>query len=81
MPASLDSTDKRLVIGAAVAMLLLLGATYLVEPGTQRQQSTGFPSSYSSKSDGAKAAYLFLQQRGYDLARWENSPGELPNNL
>ena len=64
MPEFLDPRDRRLVIGAGVAMVLLLALTYAVAPPA-RQQSIGFPSSYSSEWAGAKAAFLLLEESGY----------------
>lgn len=77
MPAALDSRDLRLLIGAGVLMLLLLGLTYAVSP-PPAQQSIGYPSSYSDEWAGAKAAFLLLQNLGYRVERWEQSPENLP---
>ena len=77
MPEFLDPRDRRLLVGAGVAMVLLLALTYAVAP-TAPQQSIGYPSSYSSEWAGAKAAFLLLQQSGYDVERWEKSPEDLP---
>jgi hypothetical protein len=43
-------------------------------------QGEGYPSSYSVKPHGAKAAFLVLQQSGYPVERWEKSPAELPQD-
>lgn len=77
MPAVLDSRDLRLLIGAGVLMLVLLGLTYAVSP-PPAQQSIGYPSSYSDEWAGAKAAFLLLQNLGYRVERWEQSPENLP---
>jgi len=77
MPAFLDARDLRLLIGAGVVMLLLLGLTYAFTPAPA-QQSMGFPSSYSEEWAGAKAAFLLLQDLGYRVERWEQSPENLP---
>ena len=66
MPALLDSRDLRLLIGAGIVMLLLLAVAYALSPAPA-QQSMGFPSSESSDWYGAKAAYLLLQNLGYDV--------------
>jgi len=79
MPAALDARDLRLLIGAGVLMLVLLGLTYAVSPPTA-QQSIGYPSSYSDDWAGAKAAYLLLQRMGYRVERWEQSPENLPTD-
>lgn len=77
MPAFLDASDRRLLIGAGIVMVLLLALTYTLAP-TPAQQSIGYPSSYSSEWDGAKAAYLLLKEMGYRAERWEESPEDLP---
>jgi Domain of unknown function (DUF4350) len=77
MPARLDARDLRLLIGAAVVMMLLLGLTYAVTPA-QPQSSVGYPSSESSSWTGAKAGFLLLRNSGYRVERWEKSPEELP---
>jgi hypothetical protein len=77
MPGYPDPRDRNLLMGAAAAMVLLLALTYAVAPAP-RQQSIGYPSSYSSEWLGAKAAFLLLEQSGYQVERWEKSPEELP---
>jgi len=77
VPAFLDPGDRRILIGAAIIMVVLLALTYAFAP-VQRQQSLGYPSSYSADWGGAKAAFLLLQKSGYRLERWEKSPEELP---
>ena len=77
MPAFLDSRDLRFLIGAGVVLVVLLGVTYAVGPAPA-QQSLGYPSSYTSEWGGAKAAFLLLQDEGYQVERWEKSPEDLP---
>ncbi len=77
MPALLDSRDLRLLIGAGAVMLVLLGLTYAFSP-VPAQQSMGFPSSYSADWVGAKGAFLLLENLGYRVERWEQSPENLP---
>ncbi len=79
MPAVLDARDFRLLIGAGVVMLLLLGLTYAFSPAPA-QQSMGFPSSDSNDWYGAKAAFLLLKDLGYRVERLEQSPENLPND-
>jgi hypothetical protein len=76
MPASLDRTDRSILIGAGILVLILAIATSLLTP-SRRSGRSGFPSSYSTSWDGAKAAYLLLGELGYDVRRWDNSPTEL----
>ena len=79
----LDRTDRSLLIGAAVLVLALAIATAFLNPNRHNGR-TGFPSSYSTSWDGAKAAYLLLQDLGYNIHRWDKSPTEFdpnPQNL
>ncbi len=83
MPASLDRTDRSILIGAGILVLILAIATSVLTP-SRRGTRTGFPSSYSTSWDGAKAAYLLLHELGYDVHRWDRAPTELegdPKNL
>jgi hypothetical protein len=76
MPHALDSGDRKLLIGAGVLLAVLLVASTFLTP----KRSTGtssFPSSYSADWDDAKGAYLLLQDLGYQVARWEQSPTEI----
>ncbi len=77
MPALLDSRDLRLLIGAGIVMLLLLGLTYAVSPPAA-QQSLGYPSSYATDWAGAKAAFSLLDELGYRVERWQDAPDLLP---
>lgn len=79
MPAFLDAGDRRLLIGAAVAMVVLLALTFALAPAP-RQQSIGYPSSYSSEWAGGRAAFLLLGELGYHAEHWERSPEELPDD-
>jgi hypothetical protein len=79
MPASLDRTDRTILIGAGILVVVLAFATALLAPA-RRGGRTGFPSSYSASWDGAKAAYLLLEELGYDVKRWDHAPTELQDN-
>jgi len=79
MPAFLDAGDRRLLIGAGIAMVVLLGATFALAPAPA-QQSLGSPSSYSSEWAGGKAAFLLLNQLGYHAEHWEQPPDQLPDD-
>jgi len=78
MPASLDRTDRSILIAAGVLVVALALATAVLTP-TRRGGRTGFPSSYSTSWDGAKAAYLLLGELGYDVHRWDQAPTEIEN--
>jgi hypothetical protein len=77
MPHALDTGDRKLLIGAGTlfAVFLVLGA--FVAPKDSGGGRSFFPSTYSAKWDGAKAAYSVLKEMGYDVERWEQSPVEL----
>ena len=76
MSAGLDRTDRFILIGAGALVLVLAIATSLLTP-SRRGGRTGFPSSSSTSWDGAKAAYLLLEDLGYDIGRWDRSPTDL----
>jgi len=77
VPLSIEPSDRRLlIVGAGLLVLLSLLAAALAPPeaGTE----IGFPSTYSTSSGGARAAFTLLQKLGYRVQRWEDSPVELP---
>jgi Domain of unknown function (DUF4350) len=76
MPGKLNATDRRLVLIAAVIFIGLVGVTVLL---AKPENDSEIPTTYSSGSSGAKAAYLLLGRAGYNIQRWEQSPRELPN--
>lgn len=77
MPLKLEKSDRRLLLWAAGVLLPLV--VLLAVLSNSRQESF-VPSTYSAQSHGAKAAYLLLKERGYDIERWEKSPADLPKN-
>jgi hypothetical protein len=79
MPGSLDSADRKLLIGAGILFLALaIGSAILSPP--QMAGVSSIPSSYSAAWDGTKGAYLLLEQLGYDVDRWQRSPVDLPED-
>lgn len=73
----IERSDRRLLIWAGAFMLLLiLALTFL----SQDEEESGLPSTYSTQRSGAKAAFLLLQQSGYKVQRWEQSPAGLPSD-
>jgi hypothetical protein len=71
----IERSDRRLLIWAGAFMLLLiLALTFL----SQDEEESGIPSTYSAQRSGAKAAILLLQQSGYKVQRWAQSPSDLP---
>lgn len=75
MPVTIAKSDRRLLLWAAAIMLPIIVALAVMSSG---QEESEIPSSYSSDSRGAKAAYLLLSEEGYTMERWEQSPTELP---
>lgn len=78
MPAALQPGDRKLLIGAGLLFLVLVGFSMLVSPPTE--PTTFYPSTYSAGSGGAKVAYLLLQELGYEVERWQRPGTELPRD-
>jgi len=76
LPVQLSPADRKLFMIAGGVFLLLLAATIILAQGTDT--SVDVPSTYSTGSSGAKAAYLLLKGSGYAVERWERSLNELP---
>jgi Domain of unknown function (DUF4350) len=76
MPYTLDTGDRKLLIGAGVLLVVLVICSALLSP-RRSEGTSAYPSSYSANWDGAKGAYLLLQELGYRVSRWEESPTEL----
>jgi hypothetical protein len=73
----IERSDRRLLIWAGVFMLVvILALTFF----SQDEEESGIPSTYSAQRSGAKAAFLLLQQSGYKVQRWEQSPTNLPSD-
>lgn len=75
MPLNLPASDRRLLLWAGVIIAIVVIA--LAVQSSEQEQSS-IPSSYSSGSQGEKAAYLLLKEEGYKVERWEQSPDALP---
>jgi Domain of unknown function (DUF4350) len=76
MPTGIAPSDKKLLIAGGAAILLLLLAITVLSPPPEQFQSP-VPSSYSSGSAGAAAAYRLLGKLHYPVRRWESPPTEL----
>ncbi len=77
MPVSLNPADRRIlmVFGGVLFLVLAIGAFVLPD---RSEKGPEFPTSRSSASGGAKAAFLLLQDLGYAVERWALSPAALP---
>ena len=71
----IEKSDRRLLMWAALFLLPVIIALAFL---SQEEEESGVPSTYSAQTRGAKAAYLLLQDIGYRVERWEQSPAELP---
>src|ERR1039457_5471752 len=76
MPLKVDPKDRKLLLGAACVFVVLIAGAVLFAGGTGEKAAA--PSSYSSASGGAKAAYLLLSHAGYKVERWESPLIQLP---
>ncbi len=76
MPLTLEATDKKVVVICGIGLLLVAIVMTIMSPSSD--DSVGPPTSYSTKSSGAKAAFLLLQELGRDVHRWTESPTALP---
>src|SRR5258708_12065511 len=75
MPMKLAKSDRRLLLWAAAILAPVVIALAIL---SQPDEDSGVPSTYSAKTRGAKAAFVLLQEAGYDAQRWERSPADLP---
>ena len=78
MPSTLDPGDRKLLLFAGTILLLLIVATVVFALPQDEAKGQGIPTTYSTASGGAQAAYLLLGELGYQSERWEKSPTELP---
>lgn len=76
MPHTLDAGDRKLLTAGGLLLVALIIISAMLAP--RRSHGTAaYPSSYSTNWDGAKGAYLLLQELGYRVSRWEESPTEI----
>ena len=76
MQAGLTAADRNLLWAAGAVGFLLLAGTVVFAPSFSGQSSP-VPSTYSSGSGGALAAYLLLVDLRYPVRRWEDPPAAL----
>jgi len=77
MSLDLTPSDRRLLMTAAGVLLVLIAGSLVLTGGSD--DTADVPSTYSTGSRGAKAAYLLLQSSGYQVDRWEQPLNELPD--
>jgi hypothetical protein len=75
MPLNMNRKDRKLLLGGGFVFALLVAGALVFSSGQQGQVE--YPSSYSSASAGAKAAYLLLSETGYKVERWERPLSDL----
>ncbi|HWX54196.1 MAG TPA: DUF4350 domain-containing protein [Verrucomicrobiae bacterium] len=75
MPLALVKSDRRLLFWTGLIVLVII--VVLAWKAQSQDQDSGIPSSYSAQSHGAKAAFLLLQETGYNAERWERPPRDL----
>jgi hypothetical protein len=77
MPLKLDGSDRKIMLVAGVLVVLLVaGASILAK----RQGSKAeLPTTFSTASEGAEAAYLLLEESGFQTERWERPLSDLPD--
>jgi hypothetical protein len=76
MPLKLNPKDRKLLLGGAIVFVLMVVGAVVFGGENQNIEA---PTTYSTGSGGAKAAYLLLQQSNYDVQRWERPMAELPD--
>jgi len=79
MRVPLEGGDRALLMVAGVLLVVSAVAGVLLTPPAGESAPAGYPSSYSTASDGAKVAFLLLQELDYDVERWANPPDRLPS--
>ena len=77
MPLKLNRNDRKLLAVAGVVFILLITGALLFSSG--QDSKTEIPTTYSTASSGAKAAYLLLRESGYKESRWEKPLSDLPD--
>ena len=77
MPLRLSAADRKLFIGVAVIFgaMVVGGILFASKAGSKAE----VPTTYSAGSEGAKAAYLLLQESGNPVSRWQRPLAELPD--
>ncbi|HKY31663.1 MAG TPA: DUF4350 domain-containing protein [Candidatus Polarisedimenticolia bacterium] len=69
-------TDRRILIVSAVLFVVVTTVSSFLAP--EPQDTSTVPTTYSSGASGALAAFLLLEDLGFDVQRWRRPPTELP---
>jgi hypothetical protein len=77
MPLQLTPSDRKILLITAGVFVFMMAAAFLLIRGTTSDQD--IPSAYSTSSGGCKAAFLLLQESGYQAQTWEQPMRELPD--
>jgi Domain of unknown function (DUF4350) len=77
MSLKLSRGDRKIVLIAGGVFLLIVTVSFIFAKGSGPNDEV--PSTYSTGSGGAKAAYLLLKASGYGVQRWEDSLRDLPD--
>jgi hypothetical protein len=74
MPAKISPGDRKILLIAGSVFLILVVLGFFLAPSNSDVHDA---SSYSAASEGAKAAYLLLQESGYRVERWQRPVSDL----
>jgi hypothetical protein len=74
MPPGISSGDRKILVIAGLAFLVLIILGLIFAP-TSTGSTTA--TTYSAASEGAKGAYLLLHETGYRVERWQQPPTSL----
>jgi len=77
--SQIDPSDRKLLLATAAVLIVLTAAVAFVSPPPS-EQGPAIPSIFSTSPDGARAAYVLLQQLGRNVQPWERPPTELPED-
>jgi hypothetical protein len=75
MPPRVSAGDRKILFIAGGAFLLLIVLGFIFAPAGNTGSDTA--TTYSTASEGAKAAYLLLQETGYHVERWQHPSSAL----
>ena len=76
MPGRIAPADRKILLWGAALFLLMATVLGVLSPPQETFKSP-IPSTYSSQSGGAEAAYRLLQTLHFPVRRWESPPTEL----